>query len=461
MKKYLYIASTISLVFCSTTSVKAADLANRLAGSILLQIESHGEAWYVDPENFNRYYLGRPNDAFELMRSRGVGITNFDLEKIPIDIRFLSGLDTDGDGLPDSSEVSIGTDINNQDTDNDGFSDKEEIKKDYNPRGEGVLPISLGFSEKQKGKIFLQVESHGEAWYVNPTDGKRYFLGRPDDAFGIMRSLGVGITDDNLEKIKAATPAFTASQIEKDIFAAINEERIKYGLDNLVWNDELAAVAREHSKNLAKENEVFTSQTAWSCDLPMIHHEGLDFGLYNSDRLNEWGVYYYSRAGENIALLSRIGYMVSYRPNDSLKKETDECQSLKESWDALFKSELEDVKGEAQKVKLVEDEIEKRAEQFESGHALTIVEDEWFSSERLTEEMAEGWMNSPGHRANILEEKYNESGIGVAYVNSYVIATQVFIERAECGFKNGSCCEKEGYYPYCFEPYSCEDNICN
>jgi hypothetical protein len=39
------------------------------------------------------------------------------------------------------------------------------------------------------------VEAHGEAWYVNPADGKRYFLGRAADAYNIMRFLGLGITN--------------------------------------------------------------------------------------------------------------------------------------------------------------------------------------------------------------------------------------------------------------------------
>jgi len=36
-------------------------------------------------------------------------------------------------------------------------------------------------------------------------------------------------------------------------------------------------------------------------------------------------------------------------------------------------------------------------------------------------EVVQGWMNSPGHRANILHEQYEE--IGVAYINGLVMAT--------------------------------------
>jgi len=49
------------------------------------------------------------------------------------------------------------------------------------------------------------VESHGEAWYVYPIDGLRYYLGRPDDAFSIMRQLGLGITNKDLATISSGS----------------------------------------------------------------------------------------------------------------------------------------------------------------------------------------------------------------------------------------------------------------
>jgi uncharacterized protein YkwD len=38
----------------------------------------------------------------------------------------------------------------------------------------------------------------------------------------------------------------------------------------------------------------------------------------------------------------------------------------------------------------------------------------------------DGWMKSPGHRANILDPSYDKSGIGVALVGGQAYATQVF-----------------------------------
>jgi uncharacterized protein YkwD len=43
----------------------------------------------------------------------------------------------------------------------------------------------------------------------------------------------------------------------------------------------------------------------------------------------------------------------------------------------------------------------------------------------------EGWMSSPGHRANILSEEYSESGIGIAIDGrGAVYFTQVFTRGA-------------------------------
>lgn len=64
--------------------VYANSLADRVAGKILLQTEKNGEAWYVNPDNGKRYFMGNPSDAFQLIRDLGIGISNKDLSQIPI-----------------------------------------------------------------------------------------------------------------------------------------------------------------------------------------------------------------------------------------------------------------------------------------------------------------------------------------------------------------------------------------
>ncbi|MEK9165764.1 MAG: hypothetical protein AAB525_02805 [Patescibacteria group bacterium] len=159
-------------IFLTTKSTSALGSPSKLKGKILLQVESKGEAWYVSPTDGKRYSMGRPNDAFNLMRNLGVGITKNNINKIQIANEGLGGQDSDGDGLSNAVEDSIGTDKNNMDSDGDGYGDKDEIINGYNPKGTGKLPIDNNFTKQQLGKILLQVENKGEAWYINPNDNK-------------------------------------------------------------------------------------------------------------------------------------------------------------------------------------------------------------------------------------------------------------------------------------------------
>lgn len=190
----------VSLIFyIILPAIALGDAA--LSGRILLQIEEKGRAWYVYPENQTRYYLGTPAGAFNLMKMLGLGISNKDLAKVPIGILTNNYPDSDADGIYDILEKAIGTDQYGKDTDNDSYGDKEELDNGYNPLGGGKQPIDKKFIQKNSGKIFLQVEKNGEAWYVEPLAQKRYFLGRPIDAFQIMRNFGLGITNADLQKI--------------------------------------------------------------------------------------------------------------------------------------------------------------------------------------------------------------------------------------------------------------------
>jgi hypothetical protein len=135
-------------------------LSTRLAGYILLQVEAKGQAWYLDPKSLSRYYLADGPSAYQALRQFGLGITNKDLDKIPV---------APASALPDS----------------------------YNK--------STNYSEvlvnKLKGRILLQVENRGEAWYVNPRDGYRYYLANGEAAYQIMKQLSLGINNENIRKI--------------------------------------------------------------------------------------------------------------------------------------------------------------------------------------------------------------------------------------------------------------------
>lgn len=148
---YVFFCVLSFSAFLALPGLAAFDLSEQTRGRILLDVENNGEAWYVHPLTDERFYLGRPADAFNIMRFMGLGISDVNLGKIPRD----------------------------------------------NQAHEGDVSLR----QRLSGRILLQVESVGEAWYVNPVDLKRYYLGRPADAFNLMRQLGLGITHDQLSLI--------------------------------------------------------------------------------------------------------------------------------------------------------------------------------------------------------------------------------------------------------------------
>jgi hypothetical protein len=81
MKFVLFSLVVVAVSFLnSALPIQAATtLANRLSGRILLQVEQHGEAWYIDPISKQRFYLGTASDAFALLRAKGLGIRHNDV----------------------------------------------------------------------------------------------------------------------------------------------------------------------------------------------------------------------------------------------------------------------------------------------------------------------------------------------------------------------------------------------
>ncbi len=154
-------------LFSIAHTANAATVAERVSGKIVLDVENHGEAWYVYPFNNYRYYLGRPEDAFDIMRYLSLGITDTNLAKIP--------------------------------TSTDSAAGDQSLR------------------ERLSGWILLQTEQHGEAWYVNPADLKRYYLDRPDDAFSIMSHLGLGITAADLATIPISSNFLNIEQAPSDV----------------------------------------------------------------------------------------------------------------------------------------------------------------------------------------------------------------------------------------------------
>ncbi len=140
MKNAIFLLTLTALIFFPFAA-KSGHYSGEATGYILLQVETNGEAWYIYPINGKAYYLGRPADAFKIMKTLALGAKH---------------------------NFIINTNI---------------------------------FPDRLAGMILLDVEQNGEAYYIYPGNLKKYYLGRPADAFKIMRELGRGVTNLDLANI--------------------------------------------------------------------------------------------------------------------------------------------------------------------------------------------------------------------------------------------------------------------
>lgn len=225
MKKILAASfvSLLSLFFIfSTAQAVDIELTQRLRGFILLQVEENGEAWYVVPQQDARIYMKNGEVAYDVMRNFSLGISNADLAKIPVGVeeRF-ECIDNDNDGLCNKLEEGLFTDINDADSDNDGYSDGVEVLNYYDPLNpENVKPVyDYALANRLKGHILLQVEKDGQAWYVNPNNGHRYYMKDGPAAYQIMRFLSLGINNNDLAQVPISSyqaPDNTSGNVSDD-----------------------------------------------------------------------------------------------------------------------------------------------------------------------------------------------------------------------------------------------------
>jgi len=168
-----FVASTALLGgVLSLVRASSAAVIDHVRGRIILDVEMRGEAWYVDPATDERTYLGRPENAWRIMRDFGLGISDADLSGIvpaPIDPSSIGNVDA---------------------------------QRAYAQAvGAGATRVDRALAKRLAGRIVLQTEGRGEAWYVDPVDLRRYYLGRPEDAFAVMRARALGATHADVLRI--------------------------------------------------------------------------------------------------------------------------------------------------------------------------------------------------------------------------------------------------------------------
>lgn len=440
MRKIFFVFIFFAIFTCITPA-NAATLSDTLKGRILLQVESHGEAWYVNPANTERYYLGRKEDAYTLMRTISLGITNANLAKIPV-----AGSSAKGDLL---------------------------------------------LRNKLSGRILLQVEAHGEAWYVYPLDKKRYYLGTAEDAYTLMRTLGLGISDTNLLKITISkkSPALPDISTPSVIVETPKKEQslpISSSESSLFSSFQTEALTRINEKRLASgapavslQNKLNQAAQAHAEDMKLRGYFDIKSpgGKETKDRLSNFG--YEGRAvGELIAIFpGTIGEVIESWASKAAayevitKKDYEHIgvgfveAGASDYWVLTFASSQteyeEKIKNSLQNLEEIRNQLfglvnEERAKvglpalamhpllhQSAQAHAEDMLAKGYFAHENLEGkkphdrilatnyparasaeniasgqtsvlEVHEGWMNSPGHKANILANFVTEVGFGIA-----------------------------------------------
>ncbi len=180
--KIFLLVSIISILILPYQANSSNNLAEKLRGRILLQVEQQGQAWYVNPDNQTRTYLSRPKDALQIMKEYGLGITHKDI----------------------------------------------------------VYFQNNGFPSRLAGKILLDIENHGEAYYIYPANMKDYYLAKPADAFDLMKRLGLGVTDNKLNNIPLAKRIGNVDSIETNARKnGLSERTYTWGYKNKEYSIEL------------------------------------------------------------------------------------------------------------------------------------------------------------------------------------------------------------------------------
>ncbi|HUR96445.1 MAG TPA: CAP domain-containing protein [Pyrinomonadaceae bacterium] len=108
---------------------------------------------------------------------------------------------------------------------------------------------------------------------------------RPD---AVSTSNLTGSTRSRVTNISNDSRIPSAESIERQIFVLINAERVRNGLTELEWSDNLAAVARLHSDDMASAK--------------FFSHRGSD-GSMVDDRADRLGLGAWRSIGENIAYM--------------------------------------------------------------------------------------------------------------------------------------------------------------
>lgn len=192
------IATAVLLAGFQPVIAAEKTVAERVKGHILLQVQNHGEAWYVSPVDGARYYMKDGPTAYEMMRYFGLGITEVDFAK-------LEG--------------------GNQDLTN-----------------------------RLLGRIVLRVQARGEAYYIHP-NGTIHYLQNGEAAYQVMRSVSLGVTNTDLEKVvDKDMPKEVLARLQRPVVSPVAVTPV-VALQPIVTLEDIEMLAEKLAKKIVEEQQ--------------------------------------------------------------------------------------------------------------------------------------------------------------------------------------------------------------
>lgn len=225
-------------------AVISGSLTARMKGRILLQVQEHGEAWYVDPVSAARYYLKDGPTAYEALRKFGLGITEADYTTL------------------------------------------------QSP--------SSALAKRLVGRIVLRVQKHGEAYYIHPDTRELHYLKDGPAAYSVMRFLSLGITNADLSGIPAKEIVVTVAPVSSPAPAPIvtpvsssptSTSTVPSGIDvaalNTYWLGKVNALREEQGlRQLVTDARFVATAQEWS-DLAAVR-ERITHDRDDGKSMHQW-----------------------------------------------------------------------------------------------------------------------------------------------------------------------------
>ena len=272
-----------------------------------------------------------------------------------------------------------------------------------------VGPITLN----RINYLLAKADTRAEA--ISPT------LSATPETQELAPSIAPPDTDRNLPRAPSQfallpRPTYDFSILALSVHNLVNQKRRGAGLNEIIWDESIAKIAIEHGLDQARDNTETTNPDLL-CQYPLIRHEGFSFGFTLGDRLRARNATFRS-AAENLAIMPLTKNLIFQHPRNNPPPPCPVVaviQPTNNSQEAKTSAHQETLRASLRAV--------------QGLYPINWVNREWKMADELAKSVVEGWMNSEGHRKNILTPALNFGGVGIVEVNNHIILVHKFVRR--------------------------------